>query len=382
MKTQNFQLLKPETSFPDGSGWMALGPDGVHVTVRIGHPPPVPSGLHPAVATIIGMGKWDEDPCWIETRASNITLADLPRPLSETDAAHLIACVADGLSSLHAKGLTHGRLVPENVTIGNNGIPMMIGCGVEDSSTEQDIEEATSLIQYLCSQSLEYRTNSAAELAASLREVIVQAGDPPSHISNHTSGAFAQNYPLHELVRIDIQPQGSVDEVQHDIGPDSKNRGLLDRWSTSASMEDLTDDQTDAIDPSDLAHQARLALIAELNHEFGNTTKTSVKTRSMVGRSRSIQSLVQQDPPDPLPIPDGIPHESIHNPEGEQERTAEIPLDASVESTNPPETTGNTQPSIHRKPLRTTLINATVIGMLGAAIAVVVTLIILNQFNA
>ncbi|MGB0640556.1 MAG: hypothetical protein ACPGTU_14555, partial [Myxococcota bacterium] len=286
-----------------------------------------------------------------------------------------------GLSSLHAKGLTHGKLVPENVTLGTNGIPMMIGCGLQESSAEQDIEEATKLIQYLCSQSLEFRTNSAAELAASLREVIVQAGDPPSHIATQAGKTLNRRYPLDEVVHIDIRPQGSVDEVQHDIGPDNKNRGLLDRWSNSSSMDDLTEEQTDAIDPSELAHQARLALIAELNHEFGRTSNTTAEDRSTGGRSRAIQNLLQQEAPDPLPIPDGIPHDPIHNPEGEEERTAEIPLDAAIESTHPRETTGNTQPSVHRSPSRTTLI-AAVTGILGAAIAIVITLFILNHFNA
>ena len=249
MNTENFQLLQPEPTMPDGSGWMALGPDGSHVTVRMGNPPPMPNGLHPAVATIIGTGTWNDSPCWIETRASNITLADLPRPLSETDAAHLIACVADGLSSLHSKGLTHGQLVPENVTIDQSGLPMMIGCGVEESSTTQDIEAATTLIQYLCSQTLEYRTGSAAELAASLREVIAQAGNPPSHVAKMATAIPNPLYSLNETVQIQLHPHGSVDEVQHDIGPDRKNRGLLDRWSNSASVDDLTEDQTDAINP-------------------------------------------------------------------------------------------------------------------------------------
>jgi serine/threonine protein kinase len=381
MNNQNFQLLLPEPTMPKGSGWMALGPDGTHVTVRMGHPPLVPSGLHPSIATIVGTGEWNGEPCWIETRAGKLTLADLPRPLSETDTAHLIACVADGLSSLHSKGFTHGKLVPENVTIGQNGIPMMIGCGVEESSAKQDIEAATTLIKYLCSQSLEHRAGSAAELAASLREVIVQAGNPPSYLVTKAIEIPNQNYPLEETVCIQIQPQGYVDEVQHDIGPDSKNRGLLDRWSNSSSMEDFTDDQTDAIDPSDMAHQARLALIAELNHQFGQSSRTNTKTRSVASRSRAIQNLVQREPPDPLPTPDGIPHELIHNPQGETERTAEIPLDAHPERTNPPDNTGNIQTSSEPLPFRTTLINATVMGMLGAVIAVTITLFILNQLN-
>lgn len=67
---------------------------------------------------------------WGSGESLDITLAD-QGPLPARQAAWLVAEVADTLAYAHDAGLSHGRLVPENVLVDDNGQVRIIGFGVD-----------------------------------------------------------------------------------------------------------------------------------------------------------------------------------------------------------------------------------------------------------
>ena len=88
-----------------------------------------------------------------------------------------------------------------------------------------------------------------------------------------------------------------------------------------------------------------------------------------IAADANFRTLILGETPDPLPIPEGLPHGNIHNPKGDSERTAEVPHALSFpENTAGEETTGVTNTASIQPALLTGLWTAVLIGMLSAVI--------------
>ena len=82
-----------------------------------------------------------------------------------------------------------------------------------------------------------------------------------------------------------------------------------------------------------------------------------------------FRTLILSEMPDPLSLPEGLPHGEIHNPEGDAERTAEVPHALTfTDSTAGDETTGVTNTASIQAAVIDRLWAAVLVGMLGAVI--------------
>jgi hypothetical protein len=128
------------------------------------------------------------------------------------------------------------------------------------------------------------------------------------------------------VIEIDLLPLGLTDEVQPDLGPDERARGLLDRWSSTGSNDELTDDRTEAISASDLAAQGRQAMLDRLGELYQRKTLEGRFDAHEGTPCAPLQALIADEPLDPLPVPDGVPRKQ--SPILEQENTVEVTQEA------------------------------------------------------
>jgi hypothetical protein len=363
MGVQTFQLLR-EYPVADGrSAWEALSADGARVTIWPGLPSLIPVGIHPLLPAAIGSGEMDGGPVWIEHRPGRHLLADIRSTSSQSDGLLWTAQVADALAALHTHGRFHGSIDASVVVLNDGATPFLIGAGRQNGSEEQDIAAVIALLSSLSVECSDLAgLDSAAALGARIREIAV-----------HTDEQTPVQLPVRPdptPVRTEavlLIPLGPTDEVQHDIGADATGKGLLDRWANTDAGDDLTEDPTESVDRSIMHINSRQPLLAALEHHMGEAI--SKLDDNGIAPSAEFREMILSEAPDPLPIPEGLPHGRLHNPEGEAERTAEVTGTNTIgEAQSTEETTSITHTGSVQPPLLIGLLTATVLGMVGAAI--------------
>ena len=204
--------------------------------------------------------------------------------------------------------------------------------------------------------------SSAAALSARLREFastleektpiqLLGEDDPPSL----------------RTVSIELVPTGPMDEVRVDIGRDAAGSGLLDRWNQADEHDEFTEDPTESVDRSLLHTQSRQSIQAAMDHELANII--GGLDNKGISANAQFRAMIMKEAPDPVPIPEGLPHGQIHNPKGDAERTAEVPQALTFpENTANEETTGVTNTASIQPALLNGLWAAVIVGMLGAMI--------------
>jgi hypothetical protein len=363
MGVQTFQLLR-EYPVADGrSAWEALSADGARVTIWPGLPSLIPVGIHPLLPAAIGSGEMDGGPVWIEQRPGRHLLADMLGTVSMSEGLLWMAQIADTLAALHAHDRCHGGVDANMVVVNDGSTPFLIGAGRVSGSVGQDIHAVADLLSsFSIDSNVRTVLDSAAAMGARIREIAVDTDEKtPVPLPVH-----ADPTPV-RTESVLLIPLGPIDEVQPDIGADAAGKGLLDRWSNTDAGDELTEDPTESVDRSIMHINSRQPLLAALERHMG--TAISQLDDNGIAPSPEFRELILNEAPDPLPIPEGLPHGPLHNPVGEAERTAEVTGTSSIgEAQSTEETTSVTHGSSIQPPLLTGLLMATLLGMVGAAI--------------
>jgi hypothetical protein len=301
---------------------------GARITIWPGNPPGLPAGVHPLLAMPIGQGSLNGTDVWLEDRPGGVLLSDLDAPLSREDSALLVAQVADALGALHARGHAHGQVKTNRVVITLDGTPVLIGAGAVEGSIADDLKAIVSLLGALTQDTDDISASSAAAIAASLRERADSRESSSLDLRELIECAMLPPPAHPKTVRIALIPRGSLDEVQPDLGPDERVRGLLDRWSNTGSNDEHTEDRTETISASELAAQGRRVMLERLAELY--------QRPALQGRFEShegtpcepLKALIADEPLDALPVPDGVLRRSaaIPDPEPTVEVTQEAPL--------------------------------------------------------
>ncbi len=373
MRRQTFQLLREFSVDGIHVAWEALDPSGARVTIWPGSPEYVPSNTHPTLPNAIGSGQLDGAAVWIEHRPGSIVLEDIMLRVSVADGIQWIAQLCDAVTALHAIGRTHGNITAKHVLLSPSGKPYLIGTGQREGRVATDLEALIVLAKKLAPlASLTSEDHSAASLAAKLRETLAMLPEktpvqlPPP----------AERTPIRSS-DIELMPLGPMDEVHVDVGADTGASGLLDRWDHFDPEDEFTEDATESVDRSMLQTHNPDAIAASLDQQFESILETA--NNQGISPDEDYRQLVLTAPTDPLPIPEGLPHGPLHNPEGDAERTAEVPASAHpVNIDVHEETTGLTNTAAIPPLYLTGLLTAAITGMLGAIIMLIVVWLIIG----
>lgn len=217
-----------------GPHTLAQAAEGGLVMLWTGAPPPR-RPEHPGLTGVLDRGLLDGLPAWLEARPSGPALDQLAPKLHAADLALVLIEVDHALQALHQTGLHHGSLEANQVVVGPDGKPVLMGAGrFQAGSKDRDLQALTRL----------------------LRETW-PVGHPRPKLSRQNSLGqalsdwLATEYPSADSTRLaelakewtpgplgDPLPWQSTgfDEVSLDLGPDrSSSGGLLDFWSTNRS---------------------------------------------------------------------------------------------------------------------------------------------------
>ncbi len=314
---------------------------GARVTIWHGPPPDTPSPIHPLVAVPLSIGVVDDHPVWVEERPLGPLMSDLTEPIEIVEAAQLMAQVADGLGALHARGHAHGGLSPAMIVITLDCSPVLIGAGVYAGTPSDDLAAVVAMLRQICPSAPIPAHGSAAELAAGLRETAMSGAASKSNLREQVELAMAPPPATPQTLRIHLTPMGYTDEVQPDLGPDARSRGLLDQWSNTGSHEEFTDDRTETISASELAAQGRQIMLERLDELYGRPAIQQRFGEQDGTPCASVKALLAEAPLDSLPVADGVLRRRI--PIQEQENTVEVTQEAPIASRmHATESTGET----------------------------------------
>ena len=352
------------------------------MTIWPGSPASVSLSDHPGISRFIGSSTLDGEPVWLEHRPGPWALADLEQTFGEAEALELAAQLADGLANLHSLGLAHGQVDEQAVVLHSDGRPCLIGTGRVDGSPEADLRDCIALLNRIAPEPFELgEPLNAPMLSAKLRELIIERELPESRLAQWLNDQDRPVPTEERSITLELTPVGSTDEVLPDIGLDAPGRGLLDRWGWSDTDDEHTDDPTETADLASTHTHARQQLLDRMERYFDSALGRYQESYHPPGPA--FRALVLNEPLDPIPLQNGLPHGTIHNPQDEAESTAEVSLpeftNPSVEFTD--ETTGATgevgSPPIQASVV-TGLLIATVLGMIGAAVMLIAVSLILG----
>ena len=368
MPAETLTLNRTLKSADGATARFATNSQGEPVIVWEGPAPEVPDSL----SRVVGTGSVDARPCWLESRPSNHCLADLQLPLPEPLARTVAVQLTENLSMLHAAGVAHGAIDRNAVLVGADGACTWIGTARTEGTMQGDIRALLALLVDLgvTPDNLTEPTSTAA-VAAQLR---TQGSSPADWLE------WLQMHPPHPppsdtTGTLKLSPLGLMDEVQPEIGDDAEGRGLLDRWDHTDDHADQSDDSTESVAMGAHHSQTRQHVLSEL---LSALDAAIADPRSPTPDFRRALST---EPLDPLVPLNGLPHGVIHNPQSVVERTAEV---SAPEVTAPSlnmvdETTGFTGPAPIQQSVVTGLLMAAVLGMVGAAIMLILVWIIIGE---
>jgi hypothetical protein len=334
------------------------------------------------MARPLGFGERDGQAVWVEDRPPGALLSDLEKAPPLWDVTNLLAQVADGLGALHARGHSHGQVVPERVVIAMDCAPVLIGAGVTQGSVESDIAGLIEMLQTLSPQTEVPPHSSAAELAAGLRERAMSVEEPESMLREMVELAMIPPPAEPEVFRLAITPMGYTDEVQPDLGPDERVRGLLDRWSNTGSNDEFTDDRTEAISASELAAQGRRVMLERLGDLYRRPSLSQRFTEHQGTPCEPLKALIADEPLDQLPVADGVlrRREAVQ----EQENTVEVTMEApapgvshdAIRTGEITDWTGG-DTTTPRPPRRSGLVRALLVALVIVSIAATITALLI-----
>ena len=336
--------------------------------VWIGSPPELPD----AFKHVLSVGTLEDEECWLEERPGELCLGDLALPLPDALQSTVIVQLVDSLSTLHASGIVHGAIDENSVVIDSTGTCTWVGIARVDGSEEHDIAALMTLLiamglqeglpaEPVRSEALANRLRAQPQDREAFAEWLAKHPKPPSHPERH-----------HTLT---VNPIGLMDEVQHEIGADAEGHGLLDRWEQAHDDGDLTDDSTESVVMGSHHVQTRQHILSEL------FTALDAAIAEPQLPSPAFRRSLNSEPLDPVVSLNGLRHASIHNPQSVSDRTAEVPT---PETTAPSlnmtdETTGFTGLPPIQQSVFTGLLMAAVLGMVGAAIMLILVWVILGE---
>lgn len=322
--------------------------------------------------TVLTAGTLSEQPCWLEVRPADRLLGDLSLPLPDAIARTVAIQLTDELTALHAAGIVHGAIDRNAAMITPSGHCSWIGAARVEGSRASDIAGLMVLLV-----ELGVRGGLDADPIA-IDSIAEQLGAQP--VDPDALVALLERLPpppidpvvRHQWLRT---PVGLMDEVQHELGDDAEGRGLLDRWDPDEDVADLTDDSTESVVMGSHHAQTRQHILSEL------FTTLDAAIADPQNPDPSFRRVLNTEPLDPIVALNGLPHGHIHNPHSVNERTAEV---SSPEVTAPShamidETTGFTGPAPLQQSVVTGLLMAAVLGMVGAAVMLILVWLILGD---
>ena len=129
---------------------------------------------HPAVAQIHGVEVWRDRPCLVVEFLAGGTLEDRLRdgPLAPSQAASVVARLADALAALHEKGYLHGDVKPSNIGFTAEGAPKLLDFGLAHAVDDAALVGGT--LPYLSPEVLAGRPAEEADDVWSLCVVLYE----------------------------------------------------------------------------------------------------------------------------------------------------------------------------------------------------------------
>jgi len=181
LTTQPFERLSRAGEGGAAEVWKSKTPTGQLVALKIARDTAVRDALareathallalSPRLPALVDVGFLDEDQAqafvalqWVEGKTLRDWLRDPPR--NRHEAALIITHdTAEALADLHAVGLAHGDLKPENIIIDQNGRAHVIDLGLSGPAFETNIEGAT--LRYLATDDADLGDRRARDLLA------------------------------------------------------------------------------------------------------------------------------------------------------------------------------------------------------------------------
>lgn len=260
---------------------------------------PLPVPDHPNIAPIVLSGDLDGRRAYAERVPNGLRLdeIDLPPQFAEL----IVVRVLEGLAHLQRHRQVHGTVAADRVVIGPDGTIVLFGRGRRGGIAGLDLVAGVSLLPgpgeetlpgesaELAAQELSRRVPPGA--AAALAEW-VRARIPPRPASTEQA-----------VLAVGAAAEGT-DEVVPDLGPDTGDSGLLDRWSittSSGSTGETTPAAHGDHDPPtpNLSDElwARVAL-------FATRSPPDDRFAAVAGQpSRGVRAVLGDEWPDVMPSP-------------------------------------------------------------------------------
>lgn len=259
---------------------------------------PLPVPEHPNIAPIVLSGDLDGRRAYAERVPNGLRLdeIDLPAEFAEL----VVVRVLEGLAHLQRHRQVHGTVAADRVIIGPDGTIVLFGRGRRGGIAGLDLVAGVSLLPGPGEETL---PGESAELAAQELSRRVPPGAAAALAEWARARIPPPPQPIEQIVLTVGGPAEGTDEVVPDLGPDTGDSGLLDRWSvtTSSGTGETTPAAHGDHDPPtpNLADElwARVALYAD-------RSPPDDRFAAVAGQpSRGLRAVLGDEWPDVLPAP-------------------------------------------------------------------------------
>lgn len=189
---------------------------------------PVPLPDHASVATVVFAADLDGRRVYAERVPRGVRLDDVDLPPGVQEL--VVVRILEGVAHLHRQRLLHGNVTKAHVYLGSRGEVVLAGRGRKGGIPALDLVAAVGMLPGPGEETL---PGESAELAAAELSRRV----PPDAVGRLAALVESQ-LPAHvPLARITLGTSVAegTDEVVPDLGPDSSDHGILDRWGTTTA---------------------------------------------------------------------------------------------------------------------------------------------------
>ena len=185
---------------------------------------------HPGIVTVYDTGEDDQGPYIVLELVEGRTLADRLRegPVDPSEAAGIVASVADALDHAHAQGVIHRDVKPSNLILDGDGRIRLTDFGIamtlEDPTTVTSPDAIVGTISYLAPEIIDGGGASPASDIYSLAAVTYEmlTGTPPYRAEQ--IGTLLEAIRAGDTVPMEGVPAGMADTVRLAMSTDPADR--------------------------------------------------------------------------------------------------------------------------------------------------------------
>ena len=194
----------------------------------------------------------------------------------------------------------HGEVGPERIFLGSDGGVVLTGRGRRGGLVAMDVVSALSILHgeedtLPAAGALGIAEELAAESPADATEQLA------AWVRQHLPPSPEPGPPLALTVSL---PDGGMDEVVPDLGPDVDGSGILDRWSvtTGNTAANEPTETTAELGAARTPQQLAIGLWSRLAAPRANPSPSRFDATTREA-SRGVRALLADEPPDVLPVP-------------------------------------------------------------------------------